>query len=518
MAMKQLLDSLSYTTIAALLISAYIVTALIRQVNDSRRIQRLGGRAAVRRSYVPFGLDFIYQSVRAALANTNMEHLQKVFLDWGKSENPYTVEIGVSGLRTVFTADPDNIKAILATQFGDYGKGESFNREWHDFLGDSIFTTDGDKWHTSRQLIRPQFIKDRLSDINVFEKHIQVLFKHLGGQGQTISIDDLFFRYTLDAATDFLLGRSADSLNDPQAEFAEAFAKVQHIQSLIARVGPINWAIPRGNFHRNIKIMNDFITPFVEQALRLSPEELEKRSKNDEGYTFLHAIAAHTRDRKMLRDQLAAILLAGRDTTACTLSWLFYELSTHPEIVRKLRTEIIETVGLDKAPTYEHLKSMKYLQHTLNETLRLYPVVPFNVRFALHDTTLPRGGGPSGNAPVGILANTPIAFSTLVMQRRTDIYPAPSPTFPPVDVFAPERWDHWTPRMWTYIPFNGGPRICIGQQFALTEMAYTVVRLLQRFERVEGRGEGHPGLKADIVLQPASEVKVALWEVGYGKA
>lgn len=124
----------------------------------------------------------------------------------------------------------------------------------------------------------------------------------------------------------------------------------------------MNKFVPRGSFFAGIKVINDFVNPYIEQALRLSPEELATKTKSEEGYTFLHAIASFTRDRKVLRDQLVTVLLAGRDTTASSLSWTFYELARHPEIVKKLRDEIIETVGLERAPTYADLKSMKYLQ------------------------------------------------------------------------------------------------------------------------------------------------------------
>jgi cytochrome P450 len=266
----------------------------------------------------------------------------------------------------------------------------------------------------------------------------------------------------------------------------------------------------RMGFYDSIKTVNDFVSRYIETALALSPKELEEKSNHDEGYTFLHAIAGYTRDRQMLRDQIVSVLLAGRDTTACTLTWAIYHLSMDPQITAKLRQEIIETVGLERTPTYQHLKDMKYLQHILNETLRLYPVVPYNVRVALTDTTLPVGGGKDGLEPIGILKGTPIGYSTLVMQRRADLYPPLASGFPAIDKFVPERWDNWTPRSWTYVPFNGGPRICIGQQFALTEMGYTLVRLFQRFETVENRMGGvEPGMHADIVLQPAKVVKVA---------
>jgi len=160
----------------------------------------------------------------------------------------------------------------------------------------------------------------------------------------------------------------------------------------------------------------------------------------------------------------------------------------------------------------------------MSVTLRLYPVVPFNVRLCLKDTTLPHGGGSTGLEPVGVLKDTPIGYSTLVMQRREDLYPShmPSPGDPSTMIpfnhleFNPSRWQTWQPKPWTYIPFNGGPRICIGQQFALTEMAYTIVRMLQKFERIEDFmmevDGGKPTLKAEIVLQPGDGVLVGFWE------
>ncbi|KAJ9665189.1 hypothetical protein H2201_004663 [Coniosporium apollinis] len=509
--LDQLFQSLPSPSVSVLiLIVAYYIISTLRLLNENRKIRSLGARAPIRRTYLPLGLDFVYEAVKYASENRNLAFWEKSF-SRGPEDHNYTLEFRTSGQRIIFTADPENIKAILATQFQDYGKGEQFNKDWHDFLGDSIFTTDGERWHNSRQLIRPQFIRDRLSDLDIFERHFQELAPKLGGKGQTVDVADLFFRYTLDAATDFLLGRSVNSLVDPQVRFAKAFGEVQRFQSLIARIGPLHKLLPRRKFREGLKVINEFVNPYIDEALRLSPEELEKRSKSDQGYTFLHALAGYTRDRTVLRDQLVAVLLAGRDTTACTLSWLFHHLSLNPRIVQKLRQEISEHCGTSP-PSYAALKNMRYLQHTLNETLRLYPVVPFNVRVALKDTTLPVGGGASGSSPIGILAGTPIGYSTLLLQRRPDLYPPSSATFPPPEVFAPERWDNWTPRSWTYVPFNGGPRICIGQQFALTEMGYVVVRILQRFAGVESREMGEVELQTDIVLQPAGGVRVAFWE------
>ena len=269
---------------------------------------------------------------------------------------------------------------------------------------------------------------------------------------------------------------------------------------------------PRGTYNRGIKIIDEFVLPFVHSALALPLEELEKRTKSEKSFTFLHALASYTRDPQVIRDQAVSVLLAGRDTTAATLSWAVYELSNYPQVYAKLRTEILNRVGPTRAPTYEDLKNMPYLRHTINETLRLYPAVPYNIRTALADTTLPMGGGPNGDLPITVLKGDVVVYSTLAMQRRADLYPPTSETFADPGVFSPERWEQWTPRAWHYVPFNGGPRICIGQNFALAEMGFTIVRILQRYERLEYVGKWEEQFhKAEIVGTPGKGVHVRMF-------
>ncbi|PLN77217.1 cytochrome P450 [Aspergillus taichungensis] len=513
------------TGMASLYILGFLVlVGFLRKIQVSMHISRLGYRAPQIRFRLPYAIDFIIGSVKATNTHTDLQfwsHAMSSAKKPSQLQSVRTAELdgGISN-RAILTKDPENIKAVLTGQFADYGKGESFHRDWKEFLGDSIFVTDGEMWSRSRQLIRPMFARDRIVDTEIFEKHVQHLIPLLAGSdapggSKVVDIAPLFFRYTLDAATDYLLGNGTDSLQNPTTTFAEAFRYVQSKQAEMFRLGVFNNLVSRKEFRRNLKLMDDFIQPYIDHVLSLSHDELNHKLSKQE--TFLHALARFTRDPRVLRDQLVAILLAGRDTTAGTLSFCVFELSRNPAVVAKLREEIGSRLGLGasgRKPSYMDLKEMKYLNAVLNETMRMYPVVPFNVRFSLHDTTLPRGGGPDGRGPVGVRADTRVIYSTMIMQRDPELYDPPgSPHYFDPGRWIPERWQSgWQPKPWHFIPFNGGPRICIGQQFATIEMGYTIVRILQAFERIQAipvSGKDcveDPVLRFEVTLSPGSEM------------
>jgi cytochrome P450 len=191
-------------------------------------------------------IDFLYGASKANDNGTDHEFLHLAILNAkGATQIDCVKTAELNGgitRRVILTKDPENIKAILTGQFADYGKGEEFHQQWKDFLGDSIFVTDGELWSRSRHLIRPMFVRDRIVDTEIFEKHVQNLIPLLAGSSSpggsdVVDIGSLFFRFTLDAATDYLLGQGTNSLHNPETRFAEAFGYVKHYQSKIFRLG-----------------------------------------------------------------------------------------------------------------------------------------------------------------------------------------------------------------------------------------------------------------------------------------
>lgn len=151
--------------------------------------------------------------------------------------------------------------------------------------------------------------------------------------------------------------------------------------------------------------------------------------------------------------------------------------------------------------------------------LRVYPPVPLNNRTAKKATILPRGGGPDGTAPILVRKGEVVVFSQYVNARRKNIFG------PDADEFRPERWEdqeNSNPYGWAYFPFNGGPRACLGQDFALMEVSYTIVRFLQEFETIRlPQGEknepvGTERQRLTLVLSSADGCRVEL-EKGRGR-
>ncbi|KAJ5438722.1 uncharacterized protein N7458_009720 [Penicillium daleae] len=481
---------------AAAAVALHIIRMVLASWQHSRKARALGcGSLPLLPCKDPLGIATLKQSLAADKEKLFPELSARRIDIMSEQEGRYvtTYVLRSLGRDLMFTTDPKNIQAMLATQFKDFQLGEVRAHSMHPLLGSGIFTADGEEWSRSRGLLRPQFTREQISQLELEEGHVQKAMQALpvAANGWTTATDlqTIFFRLTIDSATEFLFGESVESqlgalkdLQRPEDSFAYYFDKSQLICAKRARFEKFACLVNNKETRFSDNKVHEFVDRVVSNALKAV--ENGKRPIDEEKnqhYIFLEALVSVTRDPIELRSQLLHILLAGRDTTASLLSWTVMMLARHPDIFKKLRETIIENFGTYSNPrniTFASLKSCQYLQYCMNESLRLFPVVPFNRRSATRDTTLPRGGGPDGESPVYIKKGQAVAYSTHIMHRRKDLWG------PDADEFKPDRWLD-RKAGWEYIPFNGGPRICIGQQFALTEAGYVLVRLLQRFDQIE---------------------------------
>ncbi|KAF7343938.1 hypothetical protein MVEN_01682500 [Mycena venus] len=440
--------------------------------------------------------------------------------------------------RLIFTTEPEHIKAILSTEFDNYWKGPDASHMGQSLLGFGIFNTDDEMWKFHRTMTRPFFNRERISDFDLFDRHTHDILSRMKqrlAEGFAIDIQDCVSRFTLDSAAEFLVGKSVDSasaglpypesapivnsayfLNHPSNIFVTAFSQGQVL--MMDRVAySTKWPLvefwkDRVKPHR--EIADAFIEPILNAALeKRRAAEQAGTELEEEHTTFLSHLVQATDsvsssfvnstlvmistnpDKEVIRDSIFNILVAGRDTarkflgvgyrltchvqTAATLTFAVYMLAEHPHMEERLRKEILDVVGSSRMPTYDDLRNMKYLRAFINETLRLYPPVPSDSRTSKNATTWPPI--KPADKPLYVTPNTRIRYNVFLMHRRKDLWGPDALKFDP-DRFLDDRVRKYlTPNPFIFLPFNAGPRICLGQQFAYNEASFFLVRLLQSF-------------------------------------
>ncbi|THG93090.1 hypothetical protein EW026_g8044 [Hermanssonia centrifuga] len=282
--------------------------------------------------------------------------------------------------------------------------------------------------------------------------------------------------------------------NSRADDFAKAF---MDMQLAIARRAISGWVWPWFELFGSstapaMRVVDAFLDPILEDAL----EKVKSTNMSEQ----------HNKDPVVLHDEVLNIMIAGRDTvstmlhlrpkrltqikTAGMLTIAVYFLSQYPNVLRRLREEILETVGQSRRPTYDDIRNLKYLRAVLNETMRLYPAVPWNMRYAVKDTVFPNSDPTE--KPLFIPAGSPVSYSVHCMHRRTDYWGPDAEEFDP-DRFLDYRVHKYlTPNPFIFLPFNAGPRICLGQQFAYNEMSFFLIRLLQKFETISLETDSQP--------------------------
>ncbi|KIM42692.1 hypothetical protein M413DRAFT_121806 [Hebeloma cylindrosporum] len=394
---------------------------------------------------------------------------------------------------------------MLATQFDNFEKGSLFRSQMNSLLGTGVFNADGEMWKFHRSMTRPFFTRERISDFDIYDRNCDISLtqaKHRLAEGHSIDFQDLVSRFTLDSATEFLFGKSVASLSagipySPSSGKENASSFTEHASNIFVtafqegqilamnRMGfGTEWPLAefwKDNIAPLRKVMDGFTGPVLAAALEKQEQDLkqEKDTVNDEDLTLLAHLVKHTQDPKILKDELVNLLVAGRDTTMCLLTYSFYMLAEHPDVEKRLREEIFEKVGPTGRPTYDQMRDMKFMRAFLNEVLRLFPPVPADARTNNKAVVLPTT--PTQPKPIYIPAWTTLVYSVLNKHRRTDLWGPDAMKFDP-DRFLDERLQRYLiPNPDIFCPFNAGPRICLGQQFAYHEATFYLVRLLQQF-------------------------------------
>jgi len=283
---------------------------------------------------------------------------------------------------------------------------------------------------------------------------------------ETIDIQEILFRYTLDAFGLIAFGHPIDSLLKP-VPFSDAFNRAQDTAVKNGR-NPFMRYLPDKQFDEDINTLRTFVGDIIKQR----QEEQDYFDRTDLLSRFMtlnNETTGKPYTDEELKDVVLNFFIAVRDTTACLMTWTLYLLSQNPEKKNKL-VNILDKELHGNQPTVEELKSkeLAYLQQVLDETLRLYPSVPFDFRKSVADDVLPDGKH--------IPKNSFVAYSALWMGRSEKYWGKDA------NEFKPERWESDQIPKEAFVPFHLGPQTCLGRSMAYLEAKTLLSLVLRRYD------------------------------------
>lgn len=360
---------------------ALVVLALIL-IKTSQSLLKFHRRRQVARQYgcqpvtaqyphkFPYlGTDRIFEALQARREHRTAEWAHQKYREVGQ----YTYSFNVFHKRIVTTSDPVNMKAVFATNFNDFNTGGRLVIVGQ-VIGKGIFTTDGEEWKHSRAIIRPNFARAQVANIDAIEVYLQDMFNLLPTDGTSVDLQPLFFGLTIDTSTEFLFGESVHSLRGDEpgkpsgVAFAQAYDAALQESALRVFQTPLGRLMGQSKEDlKNCKTVHEYVQRYVDDALRWRQTWDGKDGQYPTGqYTFLYELVKETTNPIVLRGEVLNLLLAGRDTTASLLGSMFFQLAKRPDIWARLRAEVAELHGA--SPSFEELKNMKLLQYCMKES------------------------------------------------------------------------------------------------------------------------------------------------------
>jgi cytochrome P450 len=384
-----------------------------------------------------------------------------------------------------FFNHPDYIKEILVTNHQNFMKGLALQRAKR-LLGEGLLTSEGEFHRRQRRLSQPAFHRSRIASYANVMTDYATETSQSWQDGETLDISEEMMRLTLGIVGKTLF--DADVVSDAQ-EVGEAMTVVMDLfNTITVPFFDLLQKLPLPQFRRfdNAKLRLDAIIYRVIEDRR--------RSGQDRGDLLSMLLLAQDTEGDggqmtdvQLRDELMTIFLAGHETTANALTWTWYLLSQNPEVETKLHKEIDEVLA-GRLPAFENVAQLKYTEMVLAESMRLYPPAWAIGRMALNDFEI---GG------YVVPKKSLVLMSQYVMHHDPRYFPEP-------DRFDPERWSpeaRETRPQFSYFPFGGGPRRCIGEGFAWMEGILLIACLAREWQM--RLVPNHPvTLKPVITLRP----------------
>jgi len=385
-----------------------------------------------------------------------------------------------------FLNHPDHVRDVLVTHNARFKKGRALQRAKR-LLGEGLLTSEGDFWRRQRRLAQPAFHRQRIASYARVMVEYAEQTSARWRDGQTLDISSEMIRLTLAVVGKTLFDAEVESDAD---EVGAALTEVMNLfgyllfpfAELLEKL-PLP---PQRRFQRARAKLDAVIYRIIGER---------RRSGEDRGdllSTLLHAVDEEG-DRtgmtdEQVRDEVMTLFLAGHETTANALTWAFYLLAQNPEAESRLHEELGAVLEGGRPPTADDYAALRYTEMVVSETMRLYPPAWAVGRLSLEDHEV---GGYL--IPRGSL----VLVSQYVMHRDPRFFPDP-------ERFDPERWTHEARSarpQFSYFPFGGGPRRCIGEGFAWTEAVLILATLARRWRLrlIPGRAVE---ARARITLRP----------------
>ena len=421
-----------------------------------------------------------------------------------------TVQLFIGGVeKSILTRDPGLIQHVLQKNHRNYAKSK-FTQGFSRYIGHGLLTNEGPDWLRQRRLIQPGFHRQRVAGLTGLMQEIAAeslapLAARAAASGgeTTVEVHELMTRLTFR-----IIARSVFSTNFPEAELDRLAGLITEIQAFFVRsirqpyLKP--WFRLRGQFayHDALALeLRTLLGGLIAQRQYDNAQPVATTTTPpDDLLQMLLDVRYEDTGEPMSRDRLIdeslILLVAGHETSANALTWLTYLLARHPEQAREIQAESTAVLA-GRAPAFDDLPRLPRALHAVQEAMRLFPPAWMVDRVALADDEF---------QGLRIPAGTLFSLYFHGLHRDAKFWEAP-------EEFRPARFAPGQARPVpanAYVPFGGGPRLCIGMQFALTEMHLVTLELLRQFDIAWLPGQPAVMMQPLITLRPKHDFQVRL--------